>query len=108
MIEHHGVTVDSLIALEFDIFELARKATPIMNSDGQPIMARDLASANQALENIGKLAGLWIERREVVTRPRTEAELRAELKRIEVEIAKRQRVSNCGRPVVDMTAKQPD
>ena len=104
MIEHHGVTLNSLIALEFDIFELARKATPIMNSDsqpvlcdGEPIMARDLASANQALENIGKLAGLWIERREVVTRPRTEAELRAELKRIEVEIAKRQRVSNCGR-----------
>ncbi len=101
MIEHHGVTVDSLISLAFEIHELAIKGTPIVGEDGrpvlydgEPIMARDLAGANQAIEDIGKLAGLWIERREVVTytRPRadwTEDELRAELERVEAEIAKR-------------------
>ena len=102
---NHAVTCDELIALEFDVFELARKGTPIMNSDGrpvlydgQPIMARDLASANTAIENIGKLAGFWIERREVITRPCamsdwTEPQLEAELERIEAEIAKRKRAN---------------
>ncbi len=102
MSEYHGVTRDELISAAFEILELARTGTPIVGEDGQPvlydgepIMARDLAGANQAIEDIGKLAGLWIERREVVTftRPRTdwtEVELRVELERIEAEIAKRE------------------
>ncbi len=98
MIEHPGVTRDELITMAFAVYDQACKGTPIMDEhgrpvlyDGEPIMARDLAGANQAIEDIGKLAGLWIERREVVTftRPRTEAELRAELERVEAEIAKR-------------------
>ena len=98
MIEHPGVTRDELISAAFENLELARTGTPIVGEDGEPvlydgelIMARDLASANQAIEDIGKLAGLWIERRvvETFTRPRTEDELRAELARVEAEIARR-------------------
>ncbi len=65
MIEHPGVTRDELISAAFEILELARTGTPIVGEDGEPvlydgepIMARDLASANGAIENIGKLAGL--------------------------------------------------
>ncbi len=72
MSEHHGVTVDELISAAFDILEQAMKGTPIMDEDGQPILcdgepiiAPDLASANRAIEIIGRLAGFWIERREV-------------------------------------------
>ncbi len=105
MIEHSGVTRDELISAAFDILESARAGSPIIGEDGrpvlydgEPIMARDLSTANQAIEDIGKLAGLWIERREVITRPCamsdwTETQLEAELERIEAEIAKRKRAN---------------
>ncbi len=113
--ERRNVKRDGLIQTAFNIFDSARKGSPITDEDGQPVLcdgepifAPDLASANRALEIIAELSGLMIERREVVTLPRTEAELRAQLERLNTEIAKRRRVSNCGRSVVDMTAKQPD
>ena len=68
----HAVTVDELISAAFDILEQAKLGTPIMDEDGQPILCDgepifvpDLDSANQAIEIIGRLAGFWIERREV-------------------------------------------
>ena len=96
--EHHGVTRDELISEAFEILEQAKTGTPVFDThgqpilhDGEPIMVRDHESANRAMEVIGRLAGFWIERREIVTftRPRTEDELRAELARVEAEIAKR-------------------
>ncbi len=98
MNEHHGVTRDELISAAFAILEQAQTGAPIMDDrgkpilcDGEPILARDHESANRAIEVIGRLAGFWIERREIVTftRPRTDDELRAELERVEAEIAKR-------------------
>ena len=97
----HGVTVDELISAAFVILEQAQTGIPIMDDhgqpilyDGEPIMARDHASANQALEIIGRLAGFWIERREVITRPRamadwSDAQLQAEQDQIRTEIKKR-------------------
>ena len=86
----HAVTVDDLISAAFDILEQAKLGTPILNEDGQPILCDgepifvpDLDSANRAIEVIGRLAGFWIERREVITRPRamadwTDTQLQAE------------------------------
>ncbi len=59
--------------------------TPTLAEDG------DLGAVVPFLDISPSLAGFWIERREIVTltRPRTEDELRAELERVEAEIAKR-------------------
>ena len=101
MSEHHGVTRDELISAAFAILEQAKIGVPLMDDhgqpilcDGEPIMARDHASANQSLEIIGRLAGFWIERREVITRPRamadwSDAQLQAEQDQIQAEIEKR-------------------
>ena len=52
--------------------EQAKTGTPVFDThgqpilhDGEPIMVRDHESANRAMEVIGRLAGFWIERREV-------------------------------------------
>ena len=105
MNEHHGVTRDELISAAFAILEQAQKGTPIIDEDGQPILCDgepiivpDLDSANRAIEIIGRLAGFWIERREVITRPRamadwTDTQLQAEQDQIQAEIEKKKAVA---------------
>ena len=100
-INKHAVTVDELISEAFDILEQAKIGVPIIGEDGkpvlhdgEPIMSRDHEGANRAIEIIGRLAGFWIERREVITRPHamadwSDAQLQAEQDLIRAEIAKR-------------------
>ncbi len=68
----HTVTLDELVGLAWAVYDQAMKGAPIKDEhgqtmlfDGEPLFAPDLVSANQAIENIGKLCGFWIERREV-------------------------------------------
>ena len=98
MSEHHAVTLDDLVGMAWAVYDQAMKGAPITDEngqallfDGEPHFAPDLVSANQAIENIGKLYGFWIERREIVTRTRplaewSEDELRAERERLDVAL----------------------
>ena len=68
----HTVTLDELVGMAWAVYDQAMKGAPIKDEhgqtmlfDGEPHFAPDLVSANQAIENIGKLYGFWIERREV-------------------------------------------
>ena len=70
--EHHGVTRDELISAAFDVLDLAREGTPIVDEhgqpipfDGEPMFAADLPAANRAIETVARLCGFLIERREV-------------------------------------------
>ncbi len=94
-----NVTVDQLLRMTFNVHDLALEGTPIMNRhnepvlrDGEPLIKRDLTNANKAIEHIAKLTGLMVEKRDVTTRRHIddmdEAELDAEIERLNAEIAK--------------------
>ncbi len=97
-----NVTVDQLLRMFFNVHDLALEGTPIMNRhnepvmrDGEPLIKRDLTNANKATENIAKMTGHMIEKRDVVTRRHLddmdESELREEEAKVQAEIDKLQK-----------------
>lgn len=87
------ITVDLLISKAWEVFASCMEGQVMMDRYGNPTstVKRDHSPANKALENIGMWAGLNVDKRDVTTRSiddLTEAELRAERKRVQEEIAK--------------------
>ncbi len=98
--ERYNVTLDSLLTMSFNVYDMALDGAPIMNRhnevvlrDGEPLIKRDLTNANKAIEHISRLTGHMAEGRGVSNQSHTldemdDAELRAEGDKLEAEIAR--------------------
>ncbi len=95
-VEKYEITRDRIAAELWGNHELARKGVPIMNRhnepvlrDGEPLIKRDIAGSNKALDQLAKLGGLNVDKVEHTVRnldSMDDAELKAESDKLEAEI----------------------
>ncbi len=98
--ERHKIDQDFFVREFLENHQLARAGTPIMNRhnepvmrDGEPLIKRDISGSNKALELLARISGHFVEKHDVMNRRPSlddmdEAELAAERKKLDVEIAR--------------------